>query len=495
MRKQKLFPFLLLASVALPSVGHAQPSEGDLESEVILQSVSPLKEPHLASNITEDEAFVAYMTSGQIHAIYFDGASWTALGQIPGALGADPTVAYIPGPIQQIDPIGGPGGNGPEELGKFVAAWLSGDPAPGGGISRDGSVKVHRFDLSLDPPAFQSGSWPRKAISNVDILFADKPWMVAGEIDPLPNGTIVKELYVLMMDFRKYTYARSGNGGAGWTQGNTGIGDGYFAVQISVPGSAPGTPLYAAYADQNPSLGGLVRWKFKVGTDVSNGAVTFDEVKNANCNAIVLKPKNKSDLNFKSKAPGQFAIKRSPHIVADPSAPSTRFYVLYTDENPVGSNQLDVFCATIEQTSSTNCSGQSLGKWKVQRRRKVNRNGVADAPDHPSADQFVMAAGVDACGGIHVAFYDNRRNLGQAKYDYFYAFSSDQGQSFQNFQLDSGQPPALDFVTYPSFEIGEYQGLAVRRDRVRLVYVGTPETAGSTRVVLRTADLGVQNCP
>jgi hypothetical protein len=94
---------------------------------------------------------------------------------------------------------------------------------------------------------------------------------------------------------------------------------------------------------------------------------------------------------------------------------------------------------------------------------------------------------VDENGGIHVIFYDDRRynqesdqpdsdpNAPPSKYDVFYAYSNNSGQSFDNFELfEDPDEPALDLNLQVSgrFQLRDYIGIDVRGDRVFTSFMG-----------------------
>jgi len=321
----------------------------------------------------------------------------------------------------------------------------------------------------------------------------DKPYLVAGE--QTPSG---QEFYIVYMlsDFGSvnYKYLRSIDGGLNWSGGLIEVGtepvSGIFPAQPAVSGA---DPLYVAYIQS--VIGGTDRIRFLVGTDVDGPSneplVEFSQIVGATqmLGPVVpplTVPLNRRAAGFGFKLPGGFQPKRIPQLAADPTDPNT-LYLVYHDVVSEGSSDSDIFFRKLTR--------MTFNSWLAGPQIRVN-----DDPVLPESDQFMPSIVVDNQGRIHVVFFDDRRfdqddTDSTAKFDAFYAWSEDGGQTWNNQRLfldpnDPQDPAALDLSVAPiGYPVREYIGITFFEDvggtHVMTAYHGTdPNEQDSDKSVI-----------
>ena len=406
------FPLIEIRQTA--AFGLAHPSENVRETDVAIGPTHAMT--------------VFIQTAGGIGYSMFDRTGWTEATL--SLSGVDPSVVY--------DAAGA----------GFVACW-----------DQNIYAKVRRFDLAtgtLGPVV--------NAYTGTGALFFDKPWIVAGR-----NSATTQELYAVCIDHPfsiGVGYARSLDGGLNWTFGAAansggGIYSSSFCAQPTVDLSAAGAPLFVAYTKQSP-----FRFQFLGATDLATGGAVFDPLDDTLGRPLEVLSNSTAD-NFNAQVPGPFKVLRVPYLVADPTR-SGRLYLLYHDLAPGSVSDVDIFCVRLNWTGNG---------WLQSRPVRVNCDDATVA----ESDQFLPAAAVDAAGRLHVAFYDDRRfdqpdTQTNARFDVYYAVSTDRGASFRDWRL-KGSPdePALDFNLNTANQVpGEYPGIATLGDRlVMITFAGT----------------------
>lgn len=165
-----------------------------------------------------------------------------------------------------------------------------------------------------------------------------------------------------------------------------------------------------------------------------------------------------------SALPGTFRVPPTTVLAA---APSGRVYAVLHDVTRHDGSEADVDVLLFE-------SDDQGVTWSA------GRNVTADTL--PGSDQFMPWLGVDARGGLHLAYYDTQRFTGvdadpDAQVDVMYAFSGDGGQTWSRMRL-TPQPldsfgtrwSPLGNATSAQF-LGDYFTLVVSQ---RAVYVAHP---------------------
>jgi len=442
----------------------------------------PLKEPHVGVTESEDVFVAAYLSPPDDllpeRWCYARGTTGAWLETVTwGATTSDPVVVAD------------------NETRKFLFVNLT-RPA----------IQLRRFDIfngSFD--VWPDGSTVKAIMSLTNtegIEQMDKPWIVAGARKP---GS--QEFYVSALDGSVtgegygVQYAWSTDGGDTWISGLAQDSQGgtiysFFAPQISVVGSTQmELPLYMIVR-----VGGGIApgaYEFCQGDDTPQGVVFSRLMTKINGQAQALRLST-THSEYGGFLPGSFDAQGPPVILADPVSAS-RFYVVHMDlcnpnHNPGGeacgtSTDVDVKCTVFERVAGTSL-------WARTNTRRINGRKTASNDE----DQFLGGATIDKMGRIHVVYYDDREydqsdssNPFTHRWDIYYAYSNDSGQSFSEYRLKSPNEPAdpepgeripvFDAQIPQVFgkdELGEYQGIVAVDDPyspggvlVWMAFVGT----------------------
>jgi hypothetical protein len=356
---------------------------------------------------------------------------------------------------------------------KSAGTWIEGELRVSGGIDPavaynaagnrfliveklGAAAKVTRYN-----PNTSNLLVPASAI-NADVGgILDKTWIMRGQ-----NDAWRQEFYVTCHVFAGPSkWGRTLDGGKTWTQGDLPVSS-VFGISPSVALPTSSSPLYAAWTDP----GSPATYEFLVGTD--NGTLV-DFVSLPTPAGTPINIPQTCDPNCNGDAPGPFPVRPSPHLQADPTNVD-RLYLVYMGRNPLDPADLDIFCVRIER---------SAGTWTAGAPVRVN-DDVNPLGEH--SDQILPDLAVDAAGRLHVVFYDDRNYAQQdtwqdAKYDVYYAYSLDAGQTFTNIKLaaDPNSPnpnqPALDHSLTSVADVvpKEYPGISTFGNEVWISFAGT----------------------
>lgn len=363
--------------------------------------------------------------------------------------------------------------------GEFVAA------------ARTSGGRILTSHFTPDPNApngfGEFGPWVSRKKGGV--LHMDMPWIVAGEM----TGS-VQEFYIT--HHTPLGYLRSIDGGLHWAWDE--MIDGETGEPITGGGTArPAVygdrPLYVSYVKlcSGPSF----EIRFLVGEDVDGDpndpnfdpndpnyvGVSFCHLYgiwsflDGPVRPVRLKvPLNNHELQYNTHLPGNFSWGAPvvPQLAVDPNDPD-RLYVVYHDLATDDPNDPDYDDVNIYMHRFT----RPGGTWILSPRIKVNND---DTPFE--ADQFLPSITVDHAGRIHISFYDDRNYEDQQdsepkpKYDAFYAYSDNHGDTWTNVRLpgDPNNPnePALDW-NLKKVDPHDYNGITCYGDTVWTTYAGT----------------------
>jgi len=343
--------------------------------------------------------------------------------------------------------------------------------------------------------------------------YSDKPWIVAGEVIPPTNGHEHQELYICYMSVMPPVpvVLRSVDGGYTWNGGEVKIGGQTVYGGFPQPAVEGDGPLYIALTQQDEP-GGPMKIRFLRGQDVDdpNYPIVWD---------YLYGPDDPNDPNdflevgfYTHELSSYLAIANSscranlfPLLAVDPGTDPNNpdvLYLVYHDTveepnippDPPWDIDVDVFLHKLTE--------QEDGTWLAGGRVQVNDS---DDPNAASpTDQFHPAVTVTPGPTpeetrVHVIFYDDRRFETQVdfpwpdepKFDVFYAYSEDAGQSFEpqldrllflNDPDDPNDPAAVDYADVdpnPEFPLADYIGIARQVQgsgyRIWTSYMGTYE--------------------
>ena len=333
----------------------------------------------------------------------------------------------------------------------------------------------------------------------------DKPWLLRGELTAFG-----REYYATYWNEGGFWYLRSTDSGQTW-KGDQILIDGQQVLGWPIamqPTVFDARALFAVYVKEQDGIDGA-ELRFVRGTDDSDDPnapyVSFQELRlppppglgpippDEDGGPLVVNLK-RGYVNFPPvafQAPGTFQIQTVPWLVADPTSAS-RLYLVYQDTATSDPNDADVnvYCQVLAKNSAT--------QWTVGSRVQVN-DALATVSE---SDQFLPVPYVDDVGTLHVIYYDDRRFTdpndpnappsdaqpdGSAtafpKFDVYYAFSTNNGLTFEEGQLLFGNPPLVQpneavlslavLDGWPFGKIGEYVGMAGFGDDIWTAYTGS----------------------
>ena len=354
-------------------------------------------------------------------------------------------------------------------------------------------VVVARYDASADPPQF--GAWETMGPTGFSY---DKPWIVAGEImswtgppgfGPGQEPTQFQEFYITWSGDDRLKYLRSTDGGHNWIGGDalTDPNDPNSIIAgpfLPAPRVYDTRPLYVVYQPTSD-----ISVAFARGNDLGaphQGEVKFTRLLDPNGAPLTV------DFNLLRTAligvVPPFSVQQGARgpgydLAADPTD-ADRLFLVYHDTATLAfdpNNQLVDADVNIYLRVLTRVQG---AKWSVGERILVADDDVGEI----ETDQFMPAIDVDEDGGIHIIYYDDRNyeqddDEQNPRYDVFYAFSDDQGDSWIERELcDDPQndcaesEPAADFSDDAiGFTIRDYIGIDVGADRVWTCFMGTSD--------------------
>ncbi len=264
---------------------------------------------------------------------------------------------------------------------------------------------------------------------------ADKCWMAAGPRPGEPDST---RLYVAFNEGVIW----SDDMGDTWSNPNPLGGGAGFMPRVGSDGE-----LYIAYWDGGAEL------RLQRSLDGGENFTTY---------IIAIRMDIWGNASFNSRFPGTFRV--APFVYFDVDPNDGTLYAVYCDRTDVvdGNFNIDLyFCKSTDQGET----------WTMP--------VVINADSDPPGDQFFSWLEVDSYGRIHIAYLDSRNtvqddNTEHGMLDAYYMFSSDGGDSFQEFRLTpepwDSESDGLDRV---SQFIGDYLGLSVAGNRVYPVYLST----------------------
>ena len=313
------------------------------------------------------------------------------------------------------------------------------------------NIKVTRYNPNTDTLKV-----PKNGIHEEDGGL-DKPWIVRGQ-----NDVNRQEFYVTAFRNPPARYGRSLDGGVTWENEEDMPVISTFSIEPSVALPTPTSPLYLVY-----TLAGIADYYFLQGDD--NGTlVDFSHLTDSLGAPIFVSPLRNCG-NCTLIAPGPFPVKPSPHLAADPTNPD-RLYLVYFDLAPGSADDLDVLCVRLDHIGG-------MAGWSVGTPVRVN-DDVNDPDVH--TDQILPDLAVDDAGRVHVVFYDDRNydqldTETEAKYDVYYAYSLDAGQTFTNVKLVANpDQTALDHSLVVDSKVPlEYPGIATFANEVWVSFAGT----------------------
>ena len=264
---------------------------------------------------------------------------------------------------------------------------------------------------------------------------ADKCWMAAGPRPDEPDST---RLYVTFNEGVIW----SDDMGDTWTS-PTPLGSGAgFVPRIGSNGE-----FYVAYWDGGAEM--------RLHRSLDGGASFTTHI-------IAIRMDIWGNASFNPRFPGTFRV--APFVYFDVDPNNGTLYAVYFDTTDVVGDNHNVdlyFCKSTDQGET----------WTTP--------VVINADNDPPGDQFFSWLEVDRYGRIHIAYLDSRNtvqddNTQHGMLDAYYMFSSDGGDTFQEFRL-TGEPwdsedDGLDRV---SQFIGDYIALSVAGNRVYPVYLST----------------------
>lgn len=360
--------------------------------------------------------------------------------------------------------------------------------------------------LAIGVADYQSGAWSTwRAITEFQGGFSyDRPWLAAGD-----SYLLGRELYITYAGFAPtgHFYARSVNSGRAWTLGEI-LVDGEpldsSPANYQPAASADGR-LYIAHMPDTNTI------QFVLGTDVDGqpgdpnyAGIEFEPIYLAEIGcgpqgddpepepllATVTLNRSIDDLDI--CVPGAPTTASVPWLAADPTN-EDRLFVVYHDTatNDPNDKDMNIYCNVLTRSGGA--------YWAVS-----ERVVVADPGTQYENDQLIPEVAVDNDGGVHVIFYDDREynvNSDQAdgastpnpKFDVYYAYSSDSGESFTDEEIrkDPNDPndtyddeTCLDYTRFlrdpePDFDFspkpGEYNGITVYGDEVWTCFTGTSQ--------------------
>lgn len=328
----------------------------------------------------------------------------------------------------------------------------------------------------------------------------DKPWLLSGK---------GQELYLVYNTSTNppasdgIGYLRSPDGGLTWSTPRT-VSAGGSAVQAggycTVPAVSGDGPLYVAYKASAPNA-----YRFLRGDDdLANNDVSFSHLVSA---TGLLEVDIQSWASIGSSYPAPSCTENTlingrltPAMAVDPSAAASmeRLYFVYHDIRS-GDTDLNVYLRRLERPATQ-------AEWTVTPAIKIS-----DEVDSAGrfSDQFMPTVAVDGLGRVHVLFYDNREVCGSSpespRYRWYYALSTDQGQTFKNYPVDDCRvAPSLDYMD-PTICTGaplppspkEYNGIALDESDPEKTVVWTsyygvsPADPGDIRTVIYSARIEV----
>ncbi|MFH0944844.1 MAG: sialidase family protein [Planctomycetota bacterium] len=380
---------------------------------------------------------------------YFDGSTWTE-GTVTGGLFDDPSVCYYGTVVISGTPVE-----------TFLCCYRN------GGVCEVKAFNPATLAFDLDPVL----------VGNPDgggIL--DKSWIISGR-----QQTTYNDLHVTWHEGpggANLRFTTSRDGGATWSTPDV-ITDRLDPstpingrmVQSTVGDTTVPGPIYFAYM---PGASGDIR--IMQGTEETSSSTNsgweFEHLRNSS--GILTLDTNGSD-DMADDVPGPFRVLRIPQLVADPTDPN-RLYLVYHDAAAPGSDDLDVFCATLTKSGDY---------WSLGTPVRVNDDPVTVLPVDDK-DQLLPKPAVDNEGRLHIVSYDDRNYYqpdGDSaigiKFDAFYAVSLDGGATFTNIELGTiPKEPALQcgLTTYgiPIYSTpGEYPGIVCEGNTVWITFSGT----------------------
>ncbi len=312
----------------------------------------------------------------------------------------------------------------------------------------------------------------------------DKPWIVAGEMTEC-----IQEYYIAY--WIPLGYARSIDGGAHWADGrmkDTHTGE-FIIGRFPHPTVCGDEPLYISYVKQVTGTSFEIRFLSGEDVDGDPNDPNFDpndpnyvgvefchlygiwSFLDGPVQPVLLRvPLINTSLLYEDHLPGEFDAdaKMVPQLSADPNDPD-RLYLVYNDIAAPGSHDVNIYLHRLTRPGGT---------WILSPRIKINNDFDPDGQN----DQFVGSITVDHAGRIHISFYDDRNYEDQQdsepkpKYDAFYAYSDDHGDTWFNERLpgDPNNPnePALDW-NLKKVDPHDYNGITCYGDTVWTTYAGT----------------------
>lgn len=193
---------------------------------------------------------------------------------------------------------------------------------------------------------------------------------------------------------------------------------------------------------------------------------------------VTIGPFAATDAAIEDATPGSFRVAFFVMHAVDPV--SGRIYAVYNDVTGRVQNEadLDIVMQYSDDGGAT---------WS--KRRIVNSH-----PDGRPAAQFLPWIECDSRGGVHLAYFDNRRNAvanasPHALVDVYYARSTDRGATWQEQRLTDVPLDSADTLWNPTGNpvqfVGDYLGLAVSDRAAYVAYPGSDGNHGMGMFVAR----------
>lgn len=329
---------------------------------------------------------------------------------------------------------------------------------PSVAVSPDGTFVA---TLLADPELALNRVYATRMASEADVfeqatlieseMMVDFPRVVAG-----PGPGAQTWFYIFCHTMSDLFYTRSADDGQTWAGLQPVQVDGQDVVGW---GAAPGVrpddgTIYLAYGYGDPPGPYFLRL-----LESTDNALTYSHLTGLN--------EQITSGYYDEFVPGAFRVPGFGAMAIDPNDPNN-LYLVFNDlaappDPQTGDGDLDVYLLRSTDGGQT---------WA--QRQRINQDTPQQDPEH--YDQFMAAINVDSAGGVHITWYDTRKDHPAADYPYpfdielYYAWSSNNGETFAEElvgkAIDTGDLLAPEFI-------GDYNALTSAGNLVIPVYMGT----------------------
>ncbi|RYD14945.1 MAG: exo-alpha-sialidase [Lysobacteraceae bacterium] len=332
-----------------------------------------------------------------------------------------------------------------------------------GAMSRDAAVGASDtvWLAYKDASAAQPGG-PRAIFVQSGV---DKGWMAAGTPPAPLNGSV---LYVL--------FKAAALGSLGLRSLDEGATFEPFAIPDGVghqPRIGPGGVLTISFSGS-------------VGSARASTLVRSVDALESISQPLIQVPMAATRRQLDDAVPGGFRIPDLAMHAVDPV--SGRLYLLYNDVTGTSGGEADVNLLLRDSIDGG-------ANWSEPR--------IVNGDASPAGDQFMPWIECDAQGRLHLAYFDNRRNVAPdagdiALLDVYYALSTDGGSTWEEARLTGAplhaQSTWWNPLGYGTQFVGDYLGMAVSRHAVYVAYPG--DDAGEVGMMVTRIDFaGIPSSP